>query len=333
VIYNNSSLVDAGDCLRLYFNKHIRRLGLKFEEGLPGFSDRFEGVLWHAIMAEHYSHGEHFGIGVSAVIDDAYKASYEAATLEEEIAQLDEKRSYFSRLYDAYASYYIDDSDRWDILGIEEQFITPLGDFCRSCGAAFDDEIIRGLSTPATHSCGEAIRFLVGQLDLRIREDGIQKIVDHKSKRTSVSEWYLGQFVESTQFTQYLYGARRNFGGDVSCGIANVVAKLKLIDKKGQPFHRNNEIIRGLEDFAVFVDERRSLVESLEARAKLQPSVSLWPRNASQCRRFGLCGFHGLCFPARLNILEIPYDLEDTYEQKEAIHIDNYAKLVEEEVR
>lgn len=333
-VWNNSSFVQAQECWRMWYLAQIKRYGLKYEQSLPSFLPRFEGTLWHAVLAEHYSKDCHFGVGVSGVINSAYEESIEKAPFEEEANLLQERKQYFFDLYEAYEKHWREDFDRWDIKGVEEQLISTLRDTCPTCKQAFSPELVRGVETPRVHDCGTPIIYVVAQIDLRVEEDGVPLIVDHKTKKTSVSDWYLESFNESPQFTQYLFIARRVLGDlNLNVGVANVTAKLKNIDKKGKPFHRNSEIVRTQTDYQQWQQDRLAIAMAADIKTESStPPGSLVMRNPSSCRRFGLCEYYGMCWPSRDDWDDPPYDLMDTYEVKSEIHIDNYAILLSEEV-
>lgn len=332
MIFNNSGLVDAEMCWRKYYLNHVRRLGRTYEESSPTFTARFDGILWHAIMAEHYTKGTHFGLGIEGLIEDAFKEGLEKAEFDEERDEIFAKKTWFFDMYEAYAENYKEEDSKWEILGVEEQLLVPMDDHCPKCQASLQDYVPHEAPKKELCKCGAPIDYLVAQIDLRYLEDNVRRICDHKTKKTSVSEAYLMAFQESSQFTHYMYCARRAFDEDYHTGTANVVAKLKYINKKGNPFHRNTEIIRGPLDFLEWKAERVHLRQEISRRSQKDPTdFRSWPRNSVSCRRWGLCDYYGFCWPTRGDWFNPPEDLADSFEEKEEMHIDNYKALLQGE--
>lgn len=336
-VFNNSSFMDVDDCFRLYFLAHVQRLGPKYEGVNPYLNDRFEGVLWHAIMAQHYGSiykDDETGhvYTVEEIIDQTYAAPLELTEYEEEAQAIRDRKVWWNEMYLAYRRQWDDKDSDWEILGVEESLLASADDACWNCLTVFPSEIRSGAEPKEFCECGVSIDYYAAQLDLRIREAGVEKIVDHKSKKRTPSEVYIDGFSESTQFTHYTYVASRHFDRDIHSGIANITTKLKLVDKRGQPFKRNEEITRGPEDFKQWAAERAALRADIRHRKSeftRSRAPHHWPRNTGACRKWNrTCDFYGFCWPSRPDWFRPPFDLEDSFEEKEVMHLDNYAKLL-----
>lgn len=336
--WNNSTFNHAEACLRLYYLSAIARLSYIRQEALPGFTDRDEGLLWHAVMAQHYGIGlmgfTGHSLGPLGPVYDVFSERIGAATFDEDVQALKERLKWWERLYEAYAKRYVDEDVAWEVLAVEQRFVTVLGEQCPRCFSPYTDGMRKGIELVPVCACGAEIDYLVGQADLIIRENGVLKVIDHKTTRRSVGEWKLASYTEDSQFTHYLYGISRVTGEWVGAGTANVAAKLKLVDERGNPFHRNSEIIRGPADFDAFVAERRDMIGMLRTRRRMDQTLpGTWPRSPSACRRFGLCEFYGVCWPTRAAWAALPDDLVESYERKPLNYVDDYALLIEEDVR
>jgi hypothetical protein len=290
------------------------------------------------MMAAHYGLPAN-SPGAVEVCNDAFRKLAQAAEFDEEKQALDKRRDYFHRLYEAYARRYESDFDRWEILGVECRFITVLGDSCPTCDGSYSEGMIRGTTLLVNcPTCDDHVDYLVGQADLVVRENGVVRVVDHKTTRKSVSEWKLSSYNEDPQFTHYLYGVSRTRGEEVGHACANVVAKLVNVDERGNPFHRNDEIVRGQVDFDTFVVERRERIREIRDRQArwaqgAETSPGTWPRTPSSCRQFGLCSMYGLCWPTRPDWWTVPEDLTESFEQKPLNYVDDYSMLIEEDIR
>lgn len=337
--WNNSTFALFDACKRLYYLKDIEGIVPAHPEVLPGFTNREEGTLWHAVMAQHYGASlpgfpVHPG-GVLGPLDDAFKLAMARDRLfAEDITALQERHTWWKRLYDAYASRYRETDCDWEILAVEHRFISVLGDECYHCGEPYHEDMRRGTRlVKVCDYCGVEVDYIVGQSDLITREQGVLRVTDHKTTARSVGEWKLASYTEDPQFTHYSYGVSRTTGEYIGTARANIVAKLKLVDERGNPFHRNNEIVRGQEDFDAFVHERRDMIRQIRQRTHELKAETAWPRSPGACRRFGLCDYYGVCWPTRSDWSTLPWDLEDSFTQRPPNYVDDYEQLIQEDVR
>jgi hypothetical protein len=196
-------------------------------------------------------------------------------------------------------------------------------------------------------ACGSPIHYVVGIADAVVVENDVLKLVDHKTKggkSPSVSDAFLASFNESRQFTGYMYIFSRVFGKDVAMGIANCIAKLKTIDKRGNPFKRAVEIVRSKLDFEAYVSDTLSLITTIEGElTHLDESDLPFPdwtrkggeapfrRNTDACRNYGLCEMYAICHPARKDWWMLPFDVAGDYEVSDTDYVRDYRKLADEE--
>lgn len=326
MIANNSSLRDYEKCPRKFYHSRIANLWSGHYN-----ENREEGSIFHALLAAWYTDRD--TELVKEVLDAEYAPLLADTAFQEQTEHFLERRDYLWRLFLAYAEHYKDED--FVVVDTETSFITSLGDSCYGCQRLYPEEATRGFKLIGSCDCKEPIHYLVGRADMLILENGLLKLVDHKTKKSSAGESYMAQFEESSQFTQYMYGVSRCSGRPVSLGIANVIVKLKLIAERGVPFHRNEEIVKTSVDFHIFEQDRLMLIDEIERdKAKLTPegipTAPCFRRNTNACRDFGKCPYYALCNPARHNWWEIPEGVE--MERREKDYVDDYMNLIEEEV-
>lgn len=345
-IHNNSRLRLYEKCPRSYYYGSVRNL---FRQSEWGDRDRDEGTLFHAMLAEWYDSKD--TNKVQNVLQGWLNTELDKAELDVEQVFARERHEYMWNLFEAYVQRY-DKDDSWTVIEIERSGITVLGDECTKCKASYPKALIEGKVIKETCGatgdnlpwpCEAPIHYLVGQADLIVLENQLVKIVDHKTKggkAPSISESYLAGFDESPQFTQYMYIFGRNLGRPVDMGIANAVAKLKTIAKRGNPFKRNEEIIKSERDYSVFVADRLALIQAIELEMTSldennipKPGTYSFRRNTDACRDFGLCPFFGICHPARDDWWNLPSTVAGDFACKESDYVSDYKKLIEEEVQ
>jgi hypothetical protein len=336
LILNNSRLRDYEKCPRKFYWSSIRNLW----RGFVGV-DAEEGLLMHDVLPCWYDNQSM--TACHTIIDAHFDKKLSASNLmEEEVDWFTERKDYFKRLLDAYIKRYAGKED-WIKVDSEVSFITCLGDSCYNCAHPYAPELIKGLDIQQfCPSCSHSIFYVVGRGDMLIKERGLLKLVDHKTKggkSPSITEPYLLAFNESPQFTTYMYGLGRVLEKKIHYGIANCIAKLKTIDERGNPFHRNEEITRNETDFLLFVEDRINLFQQIqEDMAKLdpehRPSTRCFRRNTNACRDYGKCAYYDLCFPngfAKGNWWELPVGCD--FETRGADYVDDYRNLIAEEMR
>jgi hypothetical protein len=236
-MYNNSRLKTYEKCPRRYYYEAILRLR---RIGSWADVDREEGTMLHDVFAELYGPKQaHPKAAARQVIYDYYDKLIDAAELDIEVDEHTARRDYMFELFAAYLKRY--PTETWVVLDVEKSGFTVLGDECYECGEPYPDEWIRGEEAGTECQwCRAAPHFVAGQADLILRDNGVKKIADHKTKggkSPSVSDQFLASFTESRQFTQYMYIFSRVEGEPIEMGVANCVAKLKTIDKRGNPFN------------------------------------------------------------------------------------------------
>jgi len=264
-IYNNSKLKDYETCPRLFYHKAVRN---RRKKSTYANLDRDEGTLFHEMLAIWMNPDDPHDAGeVRTTIDAYYYQRIGKAELDVEAAAMDERRQYMHDLWDAYLRRY--PNEAWVVQSVEQKGITCLGDACYVCGWAYPEGIVRGCTiSEKCGKCQAAIHYIVGVADALVLENGVFKLVDHKTKggkSPSISDAFLAGFNESRQFTGYMYIFSRVLGREVAMGIANCIAKLKTIDKRGNPFKRAVEIVRTALDYEAYVADTLDLIQAIEA--------------------------------------------------------------------
>lgn len=344
-IYNNSKLKLYESCPRLFYYGAVLNMRRK-----SSWADlyRDEGSLYHEMLAAWLNPEDPHPPGVvRIIIDDYYKERIAGAELDIEAEEMEKRRKYMHDLWDAYLRRY--PNETWVVQSVEQKGATCLGDKCYKCKASYPLEAIRGEVLYAECLvCTAAIHYIVGVADALVLENGVFKLVDHKTKggkSPSVSDAFLASFNESRQFTGYMYIFSRVLGREVAMGIANCIAKLKTIDKRGNPFKRALEIIRTRADYDAYVADTLNLIQTIEADLAMlgtgrgvdvnvpKPGTHPFRRNVDACRNYGLCEFYGICHPSRADWWTIPWDVVDDYEVTDTDYVRDYRKLADEERR
>lgn len=342
-MYNNSRLKDYEKCPRRYYYSAILKLR-KMSEWAD--IDRDEGLLLHDVLATYLDPAnageDRYTLSVG-VINIYYNALIAEAALDIEAEQYDERRDYLTALWDAYLERYKD--EEWNVQAVEVAGFTCLGDSCYTCYRPYHMDAVRGkVAIETCTGCHAPIFYIAGQADVLIIENGVWKTVDHKTKggkSPSISDAFLASFNESRQFTQYMYIFSRTTGEEMAIGIANCIAKLKTIDKRGNPFKRNDEITRTKKDYDEYVKDTLELIFAIEHDASrldannvpLEGDHYPFRRNTDACRDFGLCPYYALCHPSRPDFWTIPFDAVHDYERAPDRYVDEFEQLVKEEVR
>ena len=370
MIFNNTALTKYEECPRLFYLEEVLRLQRRPHEDSRNI-DREQGVLWHEMMdlwrrvdkqeAEELEFQPCIRrVGRIQQVQDHVKSYYNAriavAQFEEEKLFEIECERYMLALFDAYIERYPTDS--FEVVDTERDFITCLGDECPSCGEPYHEDLRRGMTVQQRCDallsrdaygdngfedlrCEAEIDYLVGRADLIVSENGLVKLWDYKTKKATagVSVNTLSGYGTSSQFTQYMYGIGRVLNRVVANGVVDVVVKLKEIAKKGNPFRRNEEIVKGPLDYAAFVADRRALLVQIRADlAQLQPDgtpkASAYPfrRNPNHCYKYGPCPMLDICHPARHTWWAPPEAVAHEYTTRPTNYVDNYRALIEEEI-
>ena len=351
-IYNNSKLKLYETCPRLFYLSSVLNLRRK---STYANLDRDEGSLFHEMLALWMNPDDpHRDDLVRDAINTYYEGRVRAAELDVEAEAMSERAVYMNDLWDAYLRRY--PNETWVVQAVEQKGATCLGDECYVCGAPYPEEAINGTHLQSTCEattqgpvCGAAIHYIVGVADALVLENGVFKLVDHKTKggkSPSVSDAFLAGFNESRQFTGYMYIFSRVLGRPVAMGVANCIAKLKTIDKRGNPFKRALEIVRTAADFKAYVDDTISLINVIEGeleQLEINPNApSLGPvipkdgttpfrRNTDACRNYGLCEMYAICHPARADWWAVPFDVADDFEISDTDYVRDYRKLADQE--
>lgn len=337
-IYNNSKLRLYETCPRLFYYGAVLNLRKK---STYANLDRDEGTLMHEMLATWLNPDDPMNdLEVRGLINGYYYKRVDEAELDVESEEMEERRQYMHDLWDAYLRRY--PNETWVVQSVEQQGATCLGDMCYVCHTSYAESAIKGTVLHPNCSCGAAIHYIVGVADALILENGVFKLVDHKTKggkSPSVSDAFLASFNESRQFTGYMYIFTRVLGRPVAMGIANCIAKLKTIDKRGNPFKRALEIVRTSLDFKAYVDDTLSLIRTIEDELvhlddnDIPTNDGVFRRNTDACRNFGLCEMYSICHPTRADWWAIPFDVADDYEVSDTDYVRDYRKLADEERR
>ncbi len=339
-IYNNSKLKLYETCPRLFYLGGVLNLRRK---STYANLDRDEGTLWHEMLAIWLDPEDpHRDDLVRAIIDTYYVHRENNAELDVEAEAMVQRREYMHQLWEAYLRRY--PNETWVVQAVEQKGITCLGDACYVCGWEYPEGIVRGATiSEKCGKCQAAIHYIVGVADALVLENGVFKLVDHKTKggkSPSISDAFLASFNESRQFTGYMYIFSRVLGRPVAMGIANCIAKLKTIDKRGNPFKRALEIVRTVTDYEAYVADTLALVNTIEAELvgldeNNIPLNTAGPapfrRNTDACRNYGLCEMYAICHPARRDWWAIPFDVADDFEISDTDYVRDYRKLADQE--
>ncbi len=343
-IYNNSKLKLYETCPRLFYLGAVLNLRKK---STYANLDRDEGTLFHEMLAAWLSPDDpHRHSVVHEIIQNYYYGKMEAAELDVEEQAMEDRMTYMHELWDAYLRRY--PNETWVVQSVEQKGATCLGDACYVCGHDYPREAIAGTYILSNCvGCSAAIHYIVGVADALVLENGLLKLVDHKTKggkSPSVSDAFLAQFNESRQFTGYMYIFSRVLGREVVMGIANCIAKLKTIDKRGNPFKRALEIVRTAADYKAYVADTLSLIIIIEAELELLDKNNIpfpegdentgrqpFRRNTDACRNYGLCEMYAICHPARADWWAIPFDVADDFEISDTDYVRDYRKLADQE--
>ena len=344
-IYNNSKLKLYETCPRLFYLSSV--LNLRRKSSYANL-DRDEGSLFHEMLALWMNPDDpHRNDLVRTCINVYYLGRQQVAELDIEAEAMAERQKYMHDLWDAYLRRY--PNETWVVQAVEQKGATCLGDECYVCGEPYPERIVRGEDLIRTCLCDAAIHYIVGVADALVLENGVFKLVDHKTKggkSPSVSDAFLASFHESRQFTGYMYIFTRVLGRPVAMGIANCIAKLKTIDKRGNPFKRALEIVRTAADYKAYVSDTISLINIIEnelEQLEVNPNtLSLGPvipkegtapfrRNTDACRNYGLCEMYAICHPARADWWAVPFDVADDFEISDTDYVRDYRKLADQE--
>ncbi len=337
-IYNNSKLKLYETCPRLFYFGAVVNLRKK---STYANLDRDEGTLWHEMLAIWLNPDDPHNDGpVRVAINRHYEKRIDEAELDIEVEAMKDRREYTRDLWDAYLRRY--PNETWVVQSVEQKGATCLGDTCYVCDEPYKPDSIRGeILYPHCSECIAAIHYIVGVADALVLENGVFKLVDHKTKggkSPSVSDAFLAGFNESRQFTGYMYIFTRVLGRPIAMGIANCIAKLKTIDKRGNPFKRALEIVRTAADYRAYVSDTLGLINIIEAELEELDENNLpiegatpFRRNTDACRNYGLCEMYSICHPARDDWWAIPFDVADDFEISDTDYVRDYRKLADQE--
>ena len=343
-ILNNTAFTKYEDCPRLFFLEEVLRIQRVHQGGEAARSiDREQGVLWHELMDLWRRPGAEDSFqrkaDVAAHLKRYYNERINVAEFEEEKLFEVECERYMQALFDAYVERYPIDS--FEVVATEQDFITCLGDACPECGEPYHEDLRRGMTVQQKCQCGAEIDYLVGRADVVVTENGVIKLGDYKTKKASrsPSDHAMNGYAVGSQFTTYMYGVGRALARPIANGFVDIVVKLKEVAKKGNPFKRNEEIVKGPLDYEMFVQDRRELLRQIRADlARLdengQPRPGQYPfrRNTNHCYQYGPCPMLDICHPSRQNWWQVPAAKVGEFTMRPANYVDDYRALIEEEI-
>jgi hypothetical protein len=371
-VLNNTAFTKYEDCPRLFCLEEVLRIQRVQQDGEAARNiDREQGILWHEIMEIWRRLGagssDERRMAVAGHLKAYYNQRIVAAEFEEEKLFEIECERYMQALFDAYVERY--PSDSFEVVATEQDFITCLGDECPECGEPYHEDLRRGMTVqprcagrysvpcacifPAAcvtcngtekihvRECGAEIDYLVGRADVIVTENGVIKLGDYKTKKASrsPSDYAMSGYAVGSQFTTYMYGVGRALARPIANGFVDIVVKLKEIAKKGNPFKRNEEIVKGPLDYEMFVQDRREMLRQIrEDLARLEPDGSpkegQYPfrRNTNHCYQYGPCPMVDICHPARHNWWQVPAAKAGEFATRPPTYVDGYRALIEEEI-
>ncbi|MGH7261587.1 MAG: PD-(D/E)XK nuclease family protein [Nitrospiraceae bacterium] len=343
-VLNNTAFTKYENCPRLFYLEEVLRYMRVPQDGEAARSiDREQGILWHELMdlwrrPGLASRDDRLEL-VAAHIKTYYNARIAAAQFEEERLFEIECERYMQALFDAYVAHYPVDS--YETVDTERDFITCLGDECPTCGEPYHEDLRRGMTVQQTCQCGAEIDYLVGRVDVIAVENGVVKIGDYKTKKATaaVSHNTLSGFAVGSQFTTYMYGTGRALARTVANGFVDIVVKLKNIAEKGNPFKRNDEIVKGPIDYEMFVADRREILRQirddlarLDENGVPQPGAYPFRRNTNHCYQYGPCPMLDFCHPSRHTWWTVPAAKTNEFTIRPANYVDDYRALIAEEI-
>lgn len=325
-LYSSSGLSTARACFRKYFYSHEQRIGRESRGGSL-FNYMTDGLAVHKGLEVWYSTKDtkRALVAISKWIKEHVGWSTTLWAIEKPYVR--EHMKYLQRLICAYIRRYSTE-DHLRVIATELKFMVPIGSgmaperpFCE-CGWEYPEDVRRGFQlVEYCPVCGRELDYFIGIIDLIVEDQATLdwEIVDHKTKDKSTSANYLEAFDESAQLQLYRYGASQSYARTINTAWANILVKLKLIDKRGDPFHRSEPLTVIEDEQALFIRERKADIDAIRAeRAKFAAGdTTAWRRNPDRCRDFGICSFYELCWPSREQWWEIPENLANEFEIRE----------------
>ena len=333
MIFNNSRFKDYEFCPRFYFWKWVKGI---VEKETPEVLE--EGTVVHAALAAWY---EKRDLKEALwCINDHFDKKIAAAEFDIQRDHFEDRRDHLCRLVRRYTEVYAHET--FVVHKTELPFITPLGTKCLNCSKSWSVEMLKGQALPkCCGDCGKEITWIVGRADLVYIENGLMKLMDHKTKEKSVNDNYLSNFVQAFQFTQYMYGLSQSTQRKIAMGMANILVKLKTVgtDKaKGQPFHRVEEISKDEYDFEEFIRNRSRVVEEIETDiAKFEKDghkSNAWRKDTSGCYLFKQCAYYDICHLHTEGDWSkvTDDDLGEKLTRRDPDYVDDYKALIDEEI-
>jgi hypothetical protein len=139
-----------------------------------------------------------------------------------------EQADFCAKMVGTYAKEKPEDDFR--VVGVEQEFIVPLGEMCWSCGSEYP-MLTFNTETPqlACNSCGVPVHYWVGRTDLDIQRRGHLEILDHKTTSSTPSDDFLSGFGQSFQLLGYVYGRGKSAGYKIEGFGVNALQKAKTL--------------------------------------------------------------------------------------------------------
>lgn len=176
-------------------------------------------------------------------------------------------------------------NDDFTILGVEKDFIVPLGECCSECGLKYDFTNYDEASPVMFCPCGADVHYWIGRTDLDVVRHGHVQVLDHKTTKSTPTDDFLAPFARSFQLLGYVYGKGKALAYDIRQFGVNALQKAKTIglpqsEIKACPDCRNGK----KKKMSCLGCNRTGKVEK---EIKLQPFRRKWfPVNPSDLDRF-----------------------------------------------
>lgn len=363
-MFLNSSRVSTfvGLCRRRFFFSHLFK-GYGLQPEVPNDALNM-GIAVHEGLAVWYRTRDR-NLAVAAT-HDTYITRAGAKWGEVVLDAFAEQAEFAGRIVKTYIERS-NPADDFTILGVEEDFIVPLGEVCHACGdkygfTSYDEQ------APVLNcgSCGAEVHYWIGRTDLDVVRDGHVQIVDHKTTKSTPSDDFLAGFGRSFQLLGYVYGKSKAMAYDIRQFGVNALQKAKTIglpqseiktctscrngkhkrvgckecrgtgkvskEIKLQPFRRKWFSVNPSDVDRFMLWALRAVRDiAHEGEISVQEPEAAWPMNDKACK-MGPCPFIPLCWDNKdaVNWYDPPEELLEGLAPRPADYVNLHEIAVEE---
>jgi hypothetical protein len=274
-----------------------------------------------------------------------------------------EQANFVARMVGTYAQRE-EPKDDFTVLGVEQEFVVPLGEVCWNCGREYMFHVFQP-TAPTFHcpSCNAPVHYWVGRSDLDIGRHGKVAILDHKTTSSTPSDDFLSSFANSFQLLGYVYGRGKSSGIHIDEFGVNALQKAATIGTTQSEFKRcpvcragkkkvlscehcgrTGQVEKQIKlepfrrrffsvvpsDIDRFVLTMHGHIIDIETHKKMDIDVA-WPMNDKACK-FGPCPFRDVCWngPAKTWYEPAP-ELLEGLEPRPQDYVDLKQIILEEE--